>query len=435
MSPRYFPAISSHSLGRAWNNEFERKLRIGAAHGFRGIEVFYEDLEYLARALPAAYPASAPGMSFPGSSQWDEQQLSAASYISSLCRELHLEIVCLQPFMHYEGLLDLEVKAARLRKLDLWFQLARRLGTDLIQIPSNFLPESQCTGDRAMIVADLREVADLGAEQSPPVRFAYEALCWGTHIDQWDEAYEIVKLVDRVNFGTCLDMFNILGRVYGDPTAVDGKTVNADEAVRRNTEKLRRELDVRKVFYVEIVDAERMDMPLVQGHPWYVAGQKARMSWSRNARCFPFEEERGAYLPVLDVFKAVCDAGYEGYVSFELFSRTVNEPGSHVPEEHAKRGQVSWARLKEHMGWKDHGEATHDWENDKNDKNVTAGSAGRPFSLDGAADQVDAVRRACKRKSTYHDTKSKALVTGSLGSLGDSHSTSTQPQLAAFATL
>jgi 4-hydroxyphenylpyruvate dioxygenase len=352
IKPRHLPAISSMSLGRAAHHTLESKLTAASTHGFCAIELFYEDLEYVARSLPSSYPASPAGTSFPNSSSWDEAQIAAASYIGSLCKQHSLEVLCLQPLMHYDGLLCAREHKERIEKVKLWFLLAKRLNTDLIQIPSNFLPESQCTSDRARIVADLQEVADLGLQQEPVIRFAYEALCWGTHVEFWEQAWEIVNAVGRANFGTCLDTFNIAGRVWGDPEAEDGKTVGADEALRLSLERLRK-VDVTKVFYVEVVDAERMRKPLREGHEWRVEGQKPRMSWSRNARLFPFEtESRGGYLPVLEIFEVITkEVGYTGYVSFELFSRTMTEAGDHVPEEHARRGEASWGKLVEYMGW------------------------------------------------------------------------------------
>lgn len=348
-TPRYLPAISSMSLGRAWNHDIAPKLAACARHGYKAIELFYEDLEYAARSLPPSYPASAPNTSFPDSTEWDEQQLAAASYIQHLLELNKLDIICLQPFMHYEGLLDRSEHEKRIQKLKLWFQLAKRLRTDLIQVPSNFLPETQCTGARDAIVSDMQEIADLGLSQSPPIRFAYEALCWGTHINTWDAAYDIVLAVNRPNFGTCVDTFNLAGRVYGDPASSTGKTPNAGADMAASLAKLRN-VDVEKIFYLEVVDAERLSTPLVEGHPWYAPDQEARMSWSRNARLFPFE--KNSYLPILDIVKVVTqELGYEGYISFELFNRSMNEKGEKVPEEHAVRGARSWTRFVKEMGW------------------------------------------------------------------------------------
>jgi 4-hydroxyphenylpyruvate dioxygenase len=348
-SPKYLPAISSMSLGRAWNHDVAPKLAVCSRHGYRAIELFYEDLEYAARSLPSSYPAASPHTSFPNSTEWEEQQLAAASYIRHLCDLNSLDIICLQPFMHYEGLLDRNEHTKRIKKLELWFLIAKILRTDLIQIPSNFLPPSQCTSNQSLIVQDFREVADLGLKQTPPIRFAYEALCWGTHISTWDAAYKIVQAVNRPNFGTCIDTFNLAGRVYGDPASTTGKTPNAESDMAASLAKLRN-IDVSKIFYVEVVDAERLPSPLIEGHPWHKPEQSPRMSWSRNARLFPFEKD--AYLPILDIVKVLTEElGYTGYISFELFNRSMSEAGENVPEEHASRGARSWMKLCNLMGW------------------------------------------------------------------------------------
>ena len=39
------------------------------------------------------------------------------------------------------------------------------------------------TGDFDSIVADMKEVAIMGLQQNPPIRFVYEAMAWGAHID------------------------------------------------------------------------------------------------------------------------------------------------------------------------------------------------------------------------------------------------------------
>jgi 4-hydroxyphenylpyruvate dioxygenase len=263
-----------------------------------------------------------------------------------MCQEAGLQIIGLQPFLSYEGLLDRQRHDELIEKIHVWFHIVKELKTATIQIPANFLPENQLTGDMDVIVDDLRELADLGLLQHPQVRFAYENLCWSTHIDTWEKAWEVVKQVDRPNFGLCLDTFNIAGRIWADPTAPDGKTPNADEDLKQSIHQMIREVDLNKVFYIQVVDAERMTSPLIVGHPFYAAGQPPRMSWSRNARAFAYEEDRGAYLPVEDIARAIIhDMGYKGFISMELFSRTMSEKGGHVPAEHARRGMASWRKL------------------------------------------------------------------------------------------
>lgn len=351
MPSRYIPTIASQSLGRCWYHSFEDKIDVCARYDYEAIELFHEDLEAVANSLPESHPPQTAGTSFADSTLEQERQLAAADYIYKLCSGHGIEILCLQPFMHYEGLIDRNEHKRRIAELQMWMRLAQRLHTDLIQIPSSFLPSTTCTGDRTRIVTDLQEVADIGLQTNPVTRFAYEALAWGTHVDTWDDAWSIVNAVDRPNFGTCLDTFNLAGRVFADPASPSGLNPNAVEDMQLSISKLRSDLPhaLEKVFYVEVCDGERLDQPLVKGHPWYDAEQPPRMSWSRNARLFPFEQP--GYLPAIEILEAICEAGYHGHISFELFSRTANQPEPSVPEDHARRGIVAWNKLQEHMGW------------------------------------------------------------------------------------
>lgn len=328
------------SLGRAWVHRLEEKIREASTAGFRGIEIFYEDLEYFARSVA--------GIESSDTTPSPAQLIEAADRVRELCSTQGLAIIGLQPFLFYEGLLDRDEHRARIEKLKVWFEIADALDTDTIQIPSNFLPAEQLSGDMSVIVADMVEVADLGSRRARPIRFAFENLCWGTHIDTWEQAWEVVRRVDRANFGICLDTFNIAGRVWADPASADGKVPDADARFDESLKRLVETVDLTKVFYIQLVDAERLDKPLVEGHEFYAAAQPARMSWSRNARCFMYESDRGAYLPVEKVARAIIHGlGYTGYVSMELFSRTMADPDPKVPHEHAVRGMRSWNRVTE----------------------------------------------------------------------------------------
>lgn len=338
----YKLAISSMSLGRCFvGHSLVHKLDMAQKYGYQGIELFYEDLTDVAEKqfsnqtpLPLSGPPSATA------------QLAAAHYIYELCCARNLEVVCLQPFMHYDGLVDRTVHALQLEKLSLWFKLARELHTDLIQIPSNFLPVEQASADTNLIVSDLREAADFGLDQHPPIRFVYESLCWGTHIDIWERCWEVVCRVNRANFGICLDSFNIAGRIYADPTAADGKLINGEDAVTESMARLVATVDPKKVFYVQIVDAEQLTEPLVRGHAYYNADQPVRMSWSRNCRLFYGEKDRGAYLPIREIAEAFFHGlRFEGWVSLELFNRRMSDHDPAVPEELAGRGAASWQKL------------------------------------------------------------------------------------------
>jgi 4-hydroxyphenylpyruvate dioxygenase len=325
------------SLGRCYaGHTLSHKLSMAAKHGIEGIELFYEDLV-----------DHAGGSSFPS------DLLEAAASVHELCSSFGLEIICLQPFMHYEGLLDRRRHDERVKEMKLWMQLAHVLGTDIVQVPSSFLPSDQISSDTNLIVSDLRKIADLGLQQMPIIRFAYESLCWGTHVDKWEMCWDIVQRVDRPNFGICLDSFNVLGRIYADPTSESGRTQNAEEEVQSSIRRLVDRIGPHKekIFFIQIVDAERLDSPLMPGHPFYNAEQPARMSWSRNCRLFYGEDKYGAYLPVKDITKAILnEIGYDGWVSMELFNRVMGREDHEVVEELAARAAISWKRLRTDMG-------------------------------------------------------------------------------------
>lgn len=152
----------------------------------------------------------------------------------------------------------------------------------------------------------------------------------------------------------CLDTFNIVGRAWADPVAPSGKVENADTILKESIEWMKQNIDVRKIFYVEVEDAERLQTPLTADHPFHLDGQAPRMSWSRNARLFPLEQP--GYLPIIPVLRAITDEdglGYRGWISLEVFSRTLAQPEPTVPWEHARRAEVSWKKLVKVMGWEE----------------------------------------------------------------------------------
>ncbi|KAK4565392.1 hypothetical protein LTR86_004009 [Recurvomyces mirabilis] len=305
------------------------KLDQASKYGF-DIELFYEDLVYVAKAMPDG--------------PTPQNLLAAAQIIRSLCDERGIAIVCLQPYMHYEGLRDRRKHAERIDELRTWIRMAKALNTSIISIPSTFLSTSRASGDIDLIVADLREAADLGALDD--IQFAYESLAWGTYADTWEQSWKIVQLVDRANFGICLDTFNMAGRFYADPASPTRRTSNAAAETQASIERLVKTIDPKKIVYVQVVDAEYLAEPLTEGHEYYVEGQAARMSWSRNCRLFYGEQDRGAYLPVKAILKAILiDLKWEGWVSAELFNKSLTSASPTVPAEHAERAAIAWEKM------------------------------------------------------------------------------------------
>ncbi|KAM3467301.1 hypothetical protein MY5147_006209 [Beauveria neobassiana] len=333
-------AITSVSLGRGTaGHNFVHKMDMARKHGYKGIELFHDDLASIARMMPDGLTRA--------------NELEAARIIHQVCRQRGIKVICLQPFWHYEGLLDRSKHLEHVEKLFFWFKLARVLGTDMIQIPSNFLPKSQLSSDPRLAIQDLQKVADFGLLQEPPMRFVYEALSWGTHCDTWERSWETVQQVDRPNFGLCLDTFNIAARVWADPTDPTGRNKDSDELLAQSLALMAESVDVSKVFCVQVVDAERLASPLLPGHEFHDEAQPPRMSWSRNCRLFYGESDRGACLPVKQIARVIFkDLGYQGWVSMELFHRRMAEEDATVPRELAARGAVAWKKLVRDVGVK-----------------------------------------------------------------------------------
>ncbi|KAJ9109011.1 hypothetical protein QFC21_000337 [Naganishia friedmannii] len=327
-------AIASMSLGRAWVHDLEGKLDAAGRAGYHGVEMYWEDLVYAAKRFdPLATETS------------QEAIIEAAHWAKELCNRNELEVLVVQPLMNYEGTLDEVTHAKHLVKLRLMFRVAKILDTDLIQIPSQMLKEGT-TGDFDSIVADMKEVAVLGLQQQPPIRFVYEAMAWGAHIDTWEDIWRVVEAVNLPNFGILLDTFQIIGRVWGDPTSPDMKAANADQAMAESLERMRHTPGlVDKIFYIQLSDVERLQEPLSTSHPVWKDDMPPRMQWSRNFRTFPCED-RNCLAPLTETVRTwFHDMGWRGWVSMEVFNKSMESPSPDVPELHAERGTKSWHKL------------------------------------------------------------------------------------------
>lgn len=335
------PAIATISLGQCGLFSIQEKLYRASEYGFRAVELFYDDLEALARSQSSSPTPSRADL------------VAAAAQVRALCDHLHIQVLNLQPLRFYEGLADRDARDQILNDvIPLWLDLLHILGGDTILIASNFLPPDPETGkprtigDLNIIVGDLREIAMRGAARSPPVKFAYEALAWGTHIDTWEKAWDIVQQVALPNFGLAVDTFNIAAAIYADPEAEDGRTgPSAIQNLHESLHRLVTTVDVTRLFIVQVADGERLAEPLRPGHPFHVPELPARMCWSRNARLFLCEEDRGGYLPVIEIVQAVLDMGWSGWLAYEVFSRTLADPDPKTVERHAYRASRSWSKV------------------------------------------------------------------------------------------
>lgn len=139
-------------------------------------------------------------------------------------------------------------------------------------------------------------------------------MCWSNPVVSWQVSWDVVQAVDRPNFGLVLDAFHIAGYEYADPAVPGCTRPDGKERLAKSIEDLK-QVHADKVFFVQLCDAEKLEQPIVEGQsPYYNAEQPARMSWSRNCRLFPYEDDRGAFMPIEEVMKGIFATGFQGFV-------------------------------------------------------------------------------------------------------------------------
>ena len=338
------PATATVSLGQPGVHGIIPILQAASSAGLKGIEIFYNHLAH--HALGTSHSGSIDDVG-------PSALLEAARDIRRESDRLGLTTITLQPFAQYDGLLDQEQHQAMVRKFALWIDLAHILGCSIVQVPTNMV-KAGTTGDMDTIVKDLTELADLGSQADPVINLAYESMSWGAHNNLWEHSLEVVKRVDRLNVGLCLDTYHIASRVWGDPCSSTCTTANADADLAASLKRMSKEVDGGKIFYLQLSDAERLSSPLIEGHEFYNPEQPPHMSWSRNARLFPCEEDRGGYFPVLKIARTIVnDLGYRGWISMEIFSRHLHDADENVPKDYAKRAMMSYHQVREKLGWEE----------------------------------------------------------------------------------
>ena len=239
-------SIATVSLSGA----LDEKLRAIAAAGFDEVEIFEADL-----------------LSFGGSPR----------DVGQMCRDLGLVICAFQPFRDFEGMPEPQ-RARNFARAERKFDLMGELQTDLLLICSNISPASLGGIDRA--AADFRELGEHAALRG--LRVGYEALAWGRHVNDYRDAWEIVRRADHKSIGIILDSFHALAPSF--PIA-PMQSIPAD-----------------KIFLVQLADAPKLGLDV--------------LSWSRHFRCFPGQGD----LPVAGFMEAVLATGYAGPLSLEIFN-------------------------------------------------------------------------------------------------------------------
>src|SRR6201995_485773 len=167
-------SIATVSIG----GMLDEKLRAIAAAGFDAIEIFENDFTC-----------------FDGS----------ARDVARMCGDLGLRICALQPFRDFEGMPE-PLRTQGFRRIERKFDLMQELGTDLLLVCSNVSPASLGGIDRA--ADDFRELGERANARG--LRVGFEALAWGRHVNDYRDAWEIVRRADHKSIGIILDSFHTL---------------------------------------------------------------------------------------------------------------------------------------------------------------------------------------------------------------------------------
>lgn len=161
-------------------------------------------------------------------------------------------------------------------------QLCQAVGAPLLLVCSNTSPHASGAPD--VLVRDLARLATLAAPLG--VKIAYEALSWGRHVNQLEQAWDIVELSEHANLGVVIDAFHLLAR------ATDFNCLN--------------DIPSQKIFLVQLSD---FLLPALDT-------DDARLNTARHARVFPGAGVHSAALA--DLLLRLDHAGYRGDYSFEV---------------------------------------------------------------------------------------------------------------------
>ncbi|KAL2818627.1 xylose isomerase-like protein [Aspergillus granulosus] len=316
-------AIGTSCLGQNPAHTLDLKIRAAAQHGFSGLEIVYSDLDRYStlQNLPIT---------------------TGAKQIRQLCDDLGLAILSLAPFENFEG--TRSPIQDRLAVAAAWLNIARILGATYLQVPAQY--GDSCTGEETVIVSEMQQLADLASSASPVISVAYEPMSWSHFYPTWEDALRLTMLVDRPNFGLCLDTFHILTRLWASPFDTSGIYPDGPAKLADSLRRSVTDIPMNKLFYVQLSDAERFEPPFSKSHPWYVEGEAPEFTWSKHARPYPLETDLGGYMPVTEVLQAwLIEKGFSGWVSMEIFDRRMRDE-TYKLETAAARGWKSWEKLQ-----------------------------------------------------------------------------------------
>ncbi|WP_317928625.1 bifunctional sugar phosphate isomerase/epimerase/4-hydroxyphenylpyruvate dioxygenase family protein [Halioxenophilus sp. WMMB6] len=232
------------------SGDLRQKIDAAAYAGFTGIEILENDLM-----------------------MFDE----SPAVVRRIVEDAGMEVVALQPFRDFECM-PVEKVQRNFDRVEQKFDVMEELGTRSLLFCSNVSPASVNNLNRA--VDEYSELSERAKCRG--FKLGYEALSWGRYIRDYRDAWELVRQVDRENFGIVLDSFHIFA-------------LGCDLQVLAD-------IPANRIALVQLADAPYLDMD--------------PLNWSRHFRCFPGQGN----FPVVDFCEKIIKSGYAGYFSHEIFN-------------------------------------------------------------------------------------------------------------------
>src|SRR6185437_15138592 len=162
------------------SGDLRDKLSAIAAAKFRGVEIFESDL-----------------LSYNGT----------PADVAKEMADLGLRAITFQPFRDFEGMPDAQ-RQRTFDRAERKFDLMQELGCPLLMACSSVAPDAVGGVDRA--AADFRELGERAKQRG--LRVGFEALAWGRHVNDYRDAWEVVRRADHPAVGLVLDTFHIFAR-------------------------------------------------------------------------------------------------------------------------------------------------------------------------------------------------------------------------------
>lgn len=196
--------------------------------------------------------------------------------IARIVSDHGLRVALLQPLRDFEGLPEPR-RARAIESARRMFDVMDELGTDLLLLCSSIAPDA--SGDIDKIVEDIGTLGEVASERN--MRVGFEALAWGKHVRDFQDAWSVIRRCNRQNVGLVLDSFQALAR-GGDLGRI-------------------RTLESNRIFHVQIADAPAIDTDI--------------LSLSRRYRNLPGQ----GHLELANFVEALRSSGYDGTYSIEIF--------------------------------------------------------------------------------------------------------------------